>query len=172
MPNLVNKQQGFTLIELIMVIVILGVLAAFAVPKFADLSDAARDAVLEGGKASITSASAIAHAASLATGNAKAITLEGNEYELIYSYPSRNSILQLAGIEDSDFTVFQDSEANRVWIMAAGSISDVNQCFSYSEANGPRSAPIISPLGTWVDGGQLNGTLDNDGDTCAGLVVN
>ena len=39
------KQHGFTLIELIMVIVILGVLSAFAIPKFANLSKEAANSV-------------------------------------------------------------------------------------------------------------------------------
>lgn len=43
-----RSEQGFTLIELVMVIVILGVLAAFALPRFADLSDQAELAVAEG----------------------------------------------------------------------------------------------------------------------------
>ena len=41
-----QKQRGFTLIELIMVIVILGVLSAFALPRFADFGQDARTASL------------------------------------------------------------------------------------------------------------------------------
>lgn len=43
-----KKQQGFTLIELVMVITLLGILAAVAIPKFSDLSRSARIATLEG----------------------------------------------------------------------------------------------------------------------------
>ena len=43
-----NKQAGFTLIELVLVIVILGVLAATALPRFSDLSTQARVASLNG----------------------------------------------------------------------------------------------------------------------------
>ncbi|HAA96802.1 MAG TPA: type II secretion system protein, partial [Alteromonas macleodii] len=44
----VSTQQGFTLIELIIVIVLLGILAVTAAPKFLNLQDDARDSVLQG----------------------------------------------------------------------------------------------------------------------------
>jgi MSHA pilin protein MshA len=55
-------QRGFTLIELVMVIVILGVLAAVAIPKFVDLKGDAAQAAVNGVAGGLSSASAINYA--------------------------------------------------------------------------------------------------------------
>jgi len=57
-----DSQRGFTLIELVMVIVILGILAATAIPKFLDLSSEARVASVKGVAGALGSGSAINYA--------------------------------------------------------------------------------------------------------------
>jgi len=65
----IRHQQGFTLIELVMVIVILGILAAVAIPRFIDLAGNAQTAAVQGVAGSLASASAINYSGCNALGN-------------------------------------------------------------------------------------------------------
>lgn len=66
----VKNQKGFSLIELIMVIVIMGILAAVAIPKFVDLSANAKTSACKANQSAIESAAAIKYAENAAAGNA------------------------------------------------------------------------------------------------------
>jgi MSHA pilin protein MshA len=83
---------GFTLIELIMVIVILGILAAFALPKFADVSTDARLATLKSLEGAMRSAAGIVHAKALVENKTDCaanptVVLEGRTITLRCGYP-------------------------------------------------------------------------------------
>ena len=70
MMNEVRHQQGFTLIELITVIVIIGILSSVAVPKFIDLSSMAEAAACKANQSAIRSAATIAYVQNAAAGSA------------------------------------------------------------------------------------------------------
>jgi len=65
-----HNQSGFTLIELIMVMVIIGLLAGIAVPKFVDLSDSAEATECKTNQAAVEAAATISYADSAMAGNA------------------------------------------------------------------------------------------------------
>ncbi|WP_313054182.1 pilin [Pseudomonas lopnurensis] len=103
-----KQQSGFTMIELIMVIVILGILAAFALPRFADFGADARESTVQGIAGSLRSASAIAHAAQLAAGGSGTdpVTLENVQITMVGGYPTADAagIVRAAQVDGVDIS--------------------------------------------------------------------
>lgn len=138
-----RQQQGFTLIELIMVIVILGILSAFALPKFADLSSDARSASREGLLGAVKSASAIAHAACLASSSCDAsaatgesVTLEGSSVALAYGYPTGAAGGLNNAVDLGDYTVAHASGTTTATIAT-------NCTVTFAQATSASAPPTI-----------------------------
>lgn len=158
-----NAQGGFTLIELIVVIVILGILAATALPKFANLGGDARLASLQAAKGSLAATSAMAHGKYLVNTGTPLTTLALEDATVNFptspatGYPKADNGLATAAGLAADYTVYLPNHANDANSVStgpdelmivpksiAGSPSGKTCYVKYKEAASVGAAPLIT----------------------------
>ncbi len=153
-----STQKGFTLIELVVVIVILGILAATAAPKFIDLTGDARTSVMKGVEGSINSAVNLAHAKALVsaqTGVAGEVIIGNKYYALVHGFPAAvaagdetgtgtgnglgiDSLLELGS--SSDITITTDTGERVFTYTGATGTCEI----TYANATNSETPPVIT----------------------------
>ncbi|AQS40418.1 prepilin-type N-terminal cleavage/methylation domain-containing protein [Shewanella psychrophila] len=112
MPNSRNRQQGFSLIELVIVIVILGLLAATAIPRFLNVTDDAEDASLDGVAGGLATAVGFVRAQWEVDGrNNSTVILDGTSVSLDtrFGFPTGT------GANGTDVTAMNDNRCQQVF---------------------------------------------------------
>jgi len=109
-----QRQKGFTLIELVIVIIILGILAATAMPRFMNMQVQARTSSLQAAYGAVRAAAAIAHSGYLATGLAPNgfLDMDGQNVRLCNGYPTAADIDFAASINQGGAADYLLAEGN------------------------------------------------------------
>ena len=154
-----KMSKGFTLIELIIVIVILGILAVTAAPRFLNVSGDAKASTLAGVKGSLESASALVYGKSVIAGVQKAATgaITNPAINVVYGYPEAsiaaiNAIMDLPG-DEWDVTlaganVHGAVDGDDVVITSDGTALGTDASTAchvvYKESTAPETKPVIT----------------------------
>lgn len=138
------KQKGFTLIELIIVIVILGILAVVAAPRFIDVQSDARRAVLEGIKGSLKGAASLVHSKAIIAGkqrdpNATTVNIASTpavNVPIIHGYPNARvfSVAEVNKIMDIDLGLAADQSTPTEFVYVQGAGGSNSFLIAYTGA--------------------------------------
>lgn len=136
-----TQQSGFTLIELILVIVILGVLAATVAPKFANLATDARVAALKGVEAAMRSTNLEVYAKA-AVGNqlgaTGSVSVAGVTVATVYGFAASASFLTAAMDLDSNYT---STPVTATVVTDAGAVAPATCIVTYGPAASQTAPP-------------------------------